>query len=88
MPDAAPTVCFFCSLPVGEPARLNRLGNGEICPTCRDRVLATLPPLLPKAPSWVGAQRAEASGTYDDAGDAGPGDDPSGGPGGSSERQG
>ena len=32
---------------VGEPHRLNRLDNGQICPTCRDRVLESLPPILP-----------------------------------------
>jgi hypothetical protein len=32
---------------VGEPYKLNRLDNGQICPTCRDRVLESLPPILP-----------------------------------------
>jgi DNA-directed RNA polymerase subunit RPC12/RpoP len=43
-------VCFTCGLQVGEPHRLNRLDNGQICPTCRDRVLESLPPVLPSQP--------------------------------------
>ena len=42
--------CITCGLPVGEePLRLNRLENGQVCPSCRDRVLEDLPPALP---SW------------------------------------
>ena len=41
------TVCFTCGMHVGEPMRLNRLDNGQICPACRERVLAALPPVLP-----------------------------------------
>jgi len=37
-------------MPVGEPHRLNRLDNGQLCPTCRDRVLDSLPPVLPALP--------------------------------------
>jgi hypothetical protein len=40
-------VCFTCGMHVGEPMRLNRLDNGQICPACRERVLASLPPVLP-----------------------------------------
>lgn len=40
-------VCITCSLPVGDPPRLNRLGNGQVCPSCRDRLLDALPPILP-----------------------------------------
>lgn len=43
-------VCFTCGLQVGEPHRLNRLDNGQICPTCRVRVLESLPPVLPSRP--------------------------------------
>ncbi|MDF1799723.1 MAG: hypothetical protein P1V81_11140 [Planctomycetota bacterium] len=41
------SLCFTCGLDVGEPPRLNRLENGLPCPTCRDRILAYLPPALP-----------------------------------------
>ncbi len=43
-------ICFACGQLVGEPHRLNRLDNGQICPTCRDRVLDSLPPILPALP--------------------------------------
>ena len=47
------TVCFTCGESVGEPYRLNQLEDGRICPTCRDRVLAALPPLFPSRPGAV-----------------------------------
>ena len=40
-------VCFTCGLPAGETPRLNTLPGGQVCPTCRDRLLESLPPLLP-----------------------------------------
>ena len=43
-------VCFTCGLHVGEPYRLNRMDNGQICPTCRERVLESLPSILPALP--------------------------------------
>jgi len=46
----AQLVCFTCGCPVGEPYKLNRLDNDQICPSCRDRVLDSLPPVLPRAP--------------------------------------
>src|SRR5262245_6416935 len=46
----ADPVCFTCGEPVGEPYRLNRLEDGTICPSCRDRVLAALPPIFPSRP--------------------------------------
>ena len=59
-PDvAAQTVCFTCGMPVGEPLRLNRLDNGQLCPTCRDRVLDLLPSILPDLPSRHASARAE-----------------------------
>ena len=39
--------CITCGLPLGHPPRLNTLGNGRPCPTCVERLLAELPPLLP-----------------------------------------
>jgi hypothetical protein len=41
------TICFTCGKAVGASPRFNTLKNGELCPTCRDRVLDTLPPLVP-----------------------------------------
>jgi hypothetical protein len=39
-------VCITCGQPAG-PRRLNRLSDGRVCPTCCDRLLDTLPALLP-----------------------------------------
>lgn len=47
MSEGPQPVCINCGLPVGEPLRLNRLHNGQVCPTCRDRVLDAIPPALP-----------------------------------------
>ena len=49
----ADPVCFTCGESVGEPYRLNRLEDGRICPSCRDRVLAALPPIFPSRPGAV-----------------------------------
>lgn len=49
MPERSQTLCITCSLPIGEPLRLNRLHNGQVCPSCRDRVLESIPPALPTA---------------------------------------
>jgi hypothetical protein len=40
-------VCFACGCPTGPLPRLNHLPNGRVCPTCRDRLLDSLPPVLP-----------------------------------------
>lgn len=59
MSSLADPVCFTCGMPSGAAALLNRLSNGQICPACRDRVLAELPPALP-ADRFVVAQIAAA----------------------------
>lgn len=41
------TLCFTCGLPLGDPPRLNHLPSGQVCPRCSERLLETLPPLLP-----------------------------------------
>jgi hypothetical protein len=46
-------------MPLGEPLRLNRLDNGQVCPTCRDRVLDLLPSILPDLPSRRASPLAE-----------------------------
>lgn len=40
-------VCITCGLDF-DGRNLNRLRNGAVCPTCRDRLLDSLPALLPK----------------------------------------
>lgn len=47
MSEERDTICFSCGKSVSEPPRFNLLPSGELCPTCRDRVLDALPPLLP-----------------------------------------
>lgn len=47
MPEVPEILCFHCTQAVGDPPRLNCLADGEVCPACRDRVLAALPPALP-----------------------------------------
>jgi hypothetical protein len=40
-------VCFACGQSTGQRPRLNRLTDGRVCPACRDRLMDSLPPLLP-----------------------------------------
>ncbi len=47
MTESQDTVCFTCGQPSGETPRLNCLPGGQVCPTCRDRLLESLPPCLP-----------------------------------------
>jgi len=49
MATTQPTLCFTCGQEVGEPPRLNKLPAGSNCPACRDRLLDSLPALLPSA---------------------------------------
>ena len=51
------TLCFQCGLPAGE-MRLNHLPNGKVCPTCRDRLLDSLPAPFP-TPVSRDAEEAE-----------------------------
>ena len=47
MSDRAPSICFQCGQNADERTRLNRLSGGDPCPACSDRLMTTLPPLLP-----------------------------------------
>jgi hypothetical protein len=40
-------LCIACGRPTGPEPRLNQLPDGRTCPACRDRLLDTLPPVLP-----------------------------------------
>lgn len=42
-------VCIACGQPTGPRPRLNQLADGRTCPSCRDRLLDTLPPVLPSS---------------------------------------
>lgn len=59
-------VCISCGCPTGPGPRLNRLADGRTCPTCRDRLLDTLPPILP---STVGELSFEEWAEDEDSGD-------------------
>ncbi|MDZ4771803.1 MAG: hypothetical protein SGI72_01575 [Planctomycetota bacterium] len=54
MAHSASTVCITCGLAVGSGTQLNRLNNGQTCPTCRDRVLDSIAPALPSVVSRSG----------------------------------
>jgi|KBSSwiStaDraftv2_1062776.scaffolds.fasta_scaffold1825996_2 hypothetical protein len=47
MPESTAPICITCGLSASELTRLNRLSDGRPCPTCRERVLRSLPPALP-----------------------------------------
>ena len=51
MPSPASTLCFTCGLAITTPLGLNRLPDGAPCPACHDRLLVSLPPLLPSEPA-------------------------------------
>ena len=59
-------LCFGCGQPTGPFPRLNRLPNGRVCTSCRDRLLETLPPVLPSVSEedqpedWIGGREGEA----------------------------
>jgi predicted Zn-ribbon and HTH transcriptional regulator len=57
-------VCFTCGLAY-DRLHFNRLRNGAVCPTCRDRILDELPSLLPsRSPQQVNEEApAETSGS-------------------------
>jgi hypothetical protein len=47
MSDQNESVCFTCGHTTGGTLRLNCLPSGQVCPTCRDRLLDSLPPIFP-----------------------------------------
>ena len=49
-------VCITCGLEVGSGPQLNRLSNGQVCPTCRDRLLDSIPSALPSLPMRSGVE--------------------------------
>jgi hypothetical protein len=65
-------VCFACGSPTGPLPRLNRLPDGRVCPTCRDRLLDLVPPALPapaEEPSREEAREREWAEELRDAGE-------------------
>ncbi len=58
--DPKEPTCITCGLATGEAPRLNRLDNGAVCPTCRDRLLDLLPPLFPGGERLAAGPGADA----------------------------
>jgi len=41
-------VCITCGKATGPKAKLNRLPDGRPCPSCAERILDSLPAILPR----------------------------------------
>jgi DNA-directed RNA polymerase subunit RPC12/RpoP len=63
MTGRSKTLCITCGIQVEETTQLNRLPNGQICPTCRERVLDSIPAPLPRGPEIV--ERSERMSLFD-----------------------
>jgi hypothetical protein len=61
-------LCIGCGQPTGPFPRLNRLSDGRSCPSCRDRLIETLPPIFP-------SPRRESFEEWADGGEEDPRDD-------------
>ncbi len=48
MTEDADILCFQCGYKWTDPPEVPELEDGSECPACRDRLLDTLPPLLPR----------------------------------------
>lgn len=47
MGDGTAPLCFTCGLPGTNTLQFNRLPNGQVCPSCRERLLESIAPALP-----------------------------------------
>ena len=47
MGESNPSICIQCGHSTDHTKRLNRLEDGRVCTSCRDRLLELLPPMLP-----------------------------------------
>ena len=45
-------MCFECGQRVQDPPVVHELPDGESCTSCKDRALASLPPLFPTRAVW------------------------------------
>jgi len=61
MTESQGSLCFTCGQPSGPEPRLNSLANGRVCPTCRDRLLESLPSILPSEAEVEEAGEPEAA---------------------------
>jgi hypothetical protein len=67
MSESAVPVCFHCGLSTesGEDGpQLNRLPDGQACPACADRLLASLPSLVRDVAGEI--ERVMREESYDD----------------------
>ena len=62
-------VCIACGQATGPKPRLNRLPDGSPCPSCRDRLLETLPPVLPSSEAELSFEEWIEGGEDPDSGD-------------------
>jgi hypothetical protein len=62
MSGSKETLCFTCGLPISDPPRFNHLPNGRPCPSCRDRLLESLPAPLPGVEARAPKKAAPARG--------------------------
>lgn len=58
-------VCIACGSPTGPLPRLNHLPDGRVCPSCRDRLLDSLPGALPSQKEEPAALEEWAEGLHD-----------------------
>lgn len=52
-------VCIRCGQSVAIPGAINRLPDGAVCPVCRDRLLDSIPPALPRQAPEPGRRELE-----------------------------
>jgi DNA-directed RNA polymerase subunit RPC12/RpoP len=68
MDESTGPLCFTCGQAFAGPTRLNTLPGGQACPTCRDRLLESLPSLLPSDPEALEEEFVEEEAVASQAG--------------------
>jgi len=66
MSDPNAAVCFTCGQPSGDLLRLNTMPNGQVCPTCRDRLLEGIPAALPSEEAFSEESETLTGGSGED----------------------
>jgi len=46
MTSSEDALCFRCGRPVSDPPRIEQIEDGRDCETCRERMLASQPPIF------------------------------------------
>ena len=70
MSEASEPICFYCGQAFQVGSQLNRMSDGRSCPICSDRLMQSLPSLLP---SGGGARGEQVDQVQDGEADAGAG---------------